>query len=165
MYTQWYEQISAPFRKNAAAVKAIGFLDKALVALVAVAYFAALASLFAAGDARFARAVAVPAVGFVAATAVRAAINAPRPYEAYPIDPLIKKDTHGKSLPSRHIFSAVIIACTLWWLNPVWGALACVMCVLVGFCRIVGGVHFPRDIVTAFLFAFVCAAIGFILIP
>ena len=114
---------------------------------------------------RFWKALLVPALSFVLVSVVRARINAPRPYERFAIDPLIKKGTHGKSFPSRHLFSAAIIACTLWWLEPAWGAAAFAACIVVAFCRIVGGVHFPRDIVGAFAFALACAFVGFILIP
>lgn len=165
MYTDWYEHIAAPFRTAPNAASALNMLDKALVALVAAAYLGVLAWLALTGDPRLARATLVPGIGFVATSVVRAAIDAPRPYELYDIDPLIKKDTHGKSLPSRHIFSAAVIACTLFWLNPWWGALAFIACAIVSYCRVIGGVHFPRDVVTALLFAFLCALVGFILIP
>ena len=168
-YPNWYEHISAPWRGRPQAARMLNALDKGLVAIIAVAYVGVLAWLlarFAAqGDMRFWRALLVPAISFVLASALRKAINAPRPYEKYAIDPLIKKDTHGKSFPSRHLFSAAIIACALWWTSPALGAPAFAACLVVAFCRIVGGVHFPRDIVGAFAFALAFGAIGFILIP
>ncbi len=203
MYTTWYEQISAPWRKRAWAPRVLNTLDKGLVAIVAAGYIGVLIWLLVqmvagcgdGGDAaptnavnaaaasaaatatappstatvpaaaRFWKTLLVPAISFVLVSVVRARINAPRPYESFDIDPLIKKDTRGKSFPSRHLFSAAIIACTLWWLSPIWGALAFIACIVVAFCRIVGGVHFPRDIAGAFVFAFACAFVGFILIP
>ena len=165
MYEQWYERISAPFRTRPQTARALAFLDKALVALIAAVYLGVLAWLALSGDPRLARAVLVPGIGFVVVSGARVAINAPRPYEAYRIDPLIHKDTQGKSMPSRHLFSACIIACTLLWIEPWWGALAFIACAIVAFCRIIGGVHFPRDVVVALLLAFLCAAIGYILVP
>lgn len=168
-YPSWYERISAPWRARPGAARVMNALDKGLVAAVAAAYIGVLVWLLmllaTQGDARFWRALLVPAVSFVLVSAARSAINAPRPYEQYDINPIIKKDTHGKSFPSRHLFSAAIIACALWWVSPALGAPAFAACIAVAFCRIVGGVHFPRDIAGAFAFALTFGAIGFILIP
>lgn len=168
-YLQWYARVSAPFRGNARTPRILNALDKGLVGVIALAYIGTLAWLAflaaTAGDTRIWKTLLVPAVSFVLVSFFRKAINAPRPYEAFDIDPLIKKDTHGKSFPSRHLFSAAIIAFALWWVNPVFGSIALIACVIVGFCRIVGGVHFPRDIAGAFIFAIVFALTGFILMP
>lgn len=48
------------------------------------------------------RGILVPAMGFLLVTALRAWINAPRPYEAMGIPSITPKDTKGKSFPSRH---------------------------------------------------------------
>ena len=165
MYSEWYEHISAPLRNRPAAVRTLNALDKGLVAIIAVGYIAAIIWMLVCADARVGRFIAVPAAGFVALSAVRAVLNLPRPYEAAGIDPLIKKDTQGKSCPSRHIFSAFVIAFALLWICVPAGIAAIVLGCIVCYCRIVGGVHFPRDVVAAVLFAAACAAIGFLLIP
>lgn len=168
-YPQWYARVSAPFRGNPNTPRILNSLDKGLVGIIALAYIGTLTWLAflaaTAGDTRIWKALLVPAVSFVLVSVFRKAVNAPRPYEVFDIDPLIKKDTHGKSFPSRHLFSAAIIAFALWWVNPVFGPIALIACVVVGFCRIVGGVHFPRDIAGAFVFAIIFALIGFILMP
>ena len=167
MYDQWYHDISAPFR-SPGAHKAINVLDKGLVVCFAVAFAAAAAVLAFTGDGRAVRFIVVPAATFALVTIARNLIDAPRPYELVDIDPIIVKDTHGKSMPSRHIASAVIIAFALCWLSG-FNALADVACILacaaLAFCRIVGGVHFPRDVIAAIAVAFACGLIGFILIP
>lgn len=168
-YPAWYARVSAPFRGNPDAPRILNALDKGLVGIIALAYIGTLVWLAflaaTAGDTRIWKALLVPAISFVLVSIFRKAVNAPRPYEVFDIDPLIKKDTHGKSFPSRHLFSAAIIAFALWWVNPVFGPIALIACAVVGFCRIVGGVHFPRDIAGAFIFAIIFALIGFILIP
>lgn len=168
-YPQWYARVSAPFRGNPDAPRILNTLDKGLVGIIALAYIGTLVWLaflaVTTGDTRIGKALLVPAVSFVLVSVFRKAVNAPRPYEVFDIDPLIKKDTHGKSFPSRHLFSAAIIAFALWWVNPVFGPIALIACVVVGFCRIVGGVHFLRDIAGAFIFAIIFALTGFILIP
>lgn len=168
-YPAWYARVSAPFHGNPDAPRILNALDKGLVGIIALAYIGTLVWLaflaVTAGDTRIWKAFLVPAISFVLVSLFRKAVNAPRPYEVFDIDPLIKKDTHGRSFPSRHLFSAAIIAFALWWVNPVFGLIALIACVVVGFCRIVGGVHFPRDIASAFIFAIIFALIGFILIP
>jgi len=163
-YETWYSRISAPFRGEAAA-RAVNVLDRALVYLIAAVYVVVLVYLAVTGDARFWKTLIVPAVTFALVTIVRAAINAPRPYETCNIDPIIHKDTQGKSLPSRHLASAIIIACALAWLNPIAGALSFVACAVVAFTRLVGGVHFPRDIAAAIVISLVCGLIGFVVTP
>ena len=53
-----------------------------------------------------ARAVFVPAFVFLGGTLLRARLNFPRPYEQPGFTPLVPKETHGKSFPSRHALSA-----------------------------------------------------------
>ncbi len=163
-YPAWYENISAPFRSPSAA-RALNVLDKALVYIVAAAYLATLVYLAVTGDARFWKALAVPAVTFILVTVLRALVNAPRPYEEHDIDPIIHKETHGKSLPSRHLASAVIIACTLAWLNPAGGVFALAASAVVAFTRLAGGVHYPKDIAAAIAVSLACAFVGFVVIP
>lgn len=185
MYSEWYQHISAPFRGSTSAPKVLNALDKGLVAIIAAAYLGTLAwlaievlwgvklltteSSATPTLAIFLRALLVPALSFVIISALRTSMNKPRPYEEFDIDPLIKKDTVGKSFPSRHLFSAVIISCTFCWLAaigvvaPMWCVLMFVACMIVAFCRLVGGVHFPRDIVGAVAFALAFALIGFVL--
>ncbi|MGI6590440.1 MAG: phosphatase PAP2 family protein [Eggerthellaceae bacterium] len=164
-YGKWYARISAPWRLHPGAVRLLNILDKGLVYAIAVCYIACLAWLAASGDNRFILTLAVPAIEFVLCTALRAGMNRPRPYEQFSIDPLIRKDTQGKSFPSRHISSAVIIACALFWLQPVAGIVAFAASAIVCYCRIVGGVHFPRDVAGAVALALACGLVGFVLIP
>ena len=163
-YAGWYERISAPFRGEAAR-KLLGYADKALVALFAIGYVVTLGILAFTRDAHALRFVLVPATVFVIVTVARLAIDEPRPYEMFDIDALVRKDTHGKSMPSRHMASAVAIAFAFAWLNMGLGIAAFACCAAVAFTRIVGGVHFPRDIVAATAVAAAIGAVGFFVIP
>lgn len=163
-YEDWYERIARPFRASGPK-KAIGLIDRALVAIVAAAYVALLAMLAVTADPHLLKALAVPAATFALVSVARAAIDEPRPYEAHAITPLVQKDTRGKSMPSRHMSSAVAIACTFAWIWPASIAVGAIACCLIAFTRIVGGVHYPRDIAVATLVALACAFIGFVAIP
>ena len=164
-YPDWYRNISAPFRGDVA-VQTINVLDRVLVVAVAGIYVAAIVIMMVTGDAmRALRVIVVPAITFALITYLRERYNAPRPYELYDIDPIIIKDTAGKSMPSRHVASAVIIAFALSWVHLDWGVIAFVASAIVAFTRIVGGVHFPRDVMAGAAIAAVCGIVGFVLIP
>lgn len=163
-YESWYERISRPFRSEPAA-RVINVADKAMVIIVAAVYIIALAWLAITGDARLPRAVLVPMFTFALVSVMRSRIDAPRPYELYPIDPIIFKDTRGESFPSRHLASAVIIACALAWLNPALGVLGFIASIIVAATRLIGGVHFPRDIAAAIGISLVCGLVGFVILP
>lgn len=164
-YARWYGHITRSFREHPTRVRWLNFADKALVYLIAAIYLGILVAMAVTADARFVRMALVPAVAFVLCTAIRAGVNAPRPYERCTIQPLIHKDTHGKSFPSRHIASAAVISCAIGWLSPIGGVAAFAGTAIVCYCRIVGGVHFPRDVVGALALAIVCGIVGFVLIP
>lgn len=88
----------------------------------------------------------VPAASFLLLSIVRRRIDAPRPYQVYDIAPLIPKDTRGRSMPSRHVFSIVTIGvCWLGWCAPV-GIILLVASVPMAAIRVVCGVHFTRDV-------------------
>ena len=91
--------------------------------------------------------VGAPAVGFALVSAVRARINAPRPYENGGPVPRIERDGEGKSFPSRHAFSAFAIAASWFAASVPVGMVLFVAAVALAALRVAGGVHFPRDVV------------------
>ena len=125
-----------------------------------LAYAAATGATDAAGT--LLRAVLVPGVSFVLVTALRKAINAPRPYEVFETASVIPKDTRGNSFPSRHTFSIFVIAmtfcacCPLAWAGPVMLAAGVLLAVI----RVVSGVHFPRDVVVGALLGMLAGFVG-----
>src|SRR5690625_3588755 len=74
-------------------------------------------------DGRFWRAFLTPTISFVIVSIFRNFINAPRPYEVSDTVPIIKKETKGKSFPSRHVFSVFVIATTLFYIFKPLGIL------------------------------------------
>lgn len=165
MYPEFYAKISQPLREQPWKARAIIVLDRLLVASLAIGYCTALVWLCLSQDARFYRVLFVPAVSFIAMSIGRAAFNAPRPYEAYDIDPLVDKKTRGKSFPGRHVFSAAIIACALGFVNAYWGAAAFIAAVAIACARVAEGVHFPRDVIAGAVLALACGFIGFVVLP
>ena len=163
-YPEWYRAISEPFR-SAAASRTVDLLDKGLVLAIALSYVIALCWLAFSGDVRFWKCLIVPAFTFGLVSVLRSLLDRPRPYSSFDMDPILAKETTGRSFPSRHVSSAVVIACALLWLNPVAGTLALIASAVVAATRIIGGVHFPRDVVAAIVIACACALVGFVAIP
>jgi membrane-associated phospholipid phosphatase len=162
MTEERYQRISAPFRGKE---KLVTWANRLLTNLTYVCYPLLLLLLAIQWDVRFWKALLVPAISFVLLTLVRKKIDAPRPYQVLNIDPLIHKDTQGKSMPSRHVFSIFIIAATWLWIVPAVGMVFLVFGTLLACLRVIGGVHFPRDVLVGALVGLACGLVGYVLIP
>lgn len=164
MTAQQYRRLSAPFRPERRR-KALLTLNKALTLLGYLLYPALLAGLALQRDGRLLRAILVPGISFVLVSLVRKGLNFPRPYEALDIAPLIHKDTHGKSMPSRHVFSLFAIAMTWLWILPPAGAVLLALGAVMAAIRVIGGVHFPRDVLAGAAAGILAGILGFWVIP
>ena len=164
MTSERYEKLVAPLRRHPRAVAALAGVNQALTALCYTVYPLLLLFLLGERDARFWRCLLVPAVSFAAVTLFRSACNAPRPYEQG-IDALLKKKRTGHSFPSRHVFSAVMIAVTAAYLLPALSVPLFVAAALLALIRVLGGIHYPRDVFCGALFALIAGGIVFCLIP
>ncbi|WP_454383136.1 phosphatase PAP2 family protein [Streptococcus sp. Marseille-Q7156] len=106
--------------------------------------------------------VFVPASGFVILSLLRKKINAPRPYEEWDIKPLLDRDSPGQSMPSRHVFSATIISMACLHASLSVGVILLVLSALLGLVRVLGGVHFPKDVVAGYICALVWGVLFFL---
>lgn len=170
MKKETYIKMTQPFRDNPELAKGIHIANKICTGVMYLAYplllvyllfYARLSSYFS-----FKRALLVPAISFILLTIVRAWINRPRPYEKFELSPVIKKDTKGNSFPSRHVFSATIIAMTFLLMSP-WswlGLLFLVLSITLAVVRVVSGVHYISDVVAGFCVAVLAAVLGYLVI-
>lgn len=140
-----YRRFSAPFAKWKQGRAALKWSNLVCALVFYAAYPITLLSLFLCRDPFFIKALLIPAISFVLLSIFRRWINRPRPYETLDIVPLIQKGTLGKSFPSRHIFSAFLIAATIGAITP-WGYLLFLPAALMAIIRVVGGVHYPSDV-------------------
>ena len=146
MTKQQYEKWSAPFRRNEKALKGLTYLNRGMTALVFAAYPLLLLYLFVTESKKCFPCVLIPAVSFVLVSLFRRWYSAGRPYELLDITPLIPKDTRGKSFPSRHVFSVFIIGMTFSYVKRTLGLAVFFIGILTAFVRVIGGVHFPKDV-------------------
>lgn len=109
----------------------------------------------------FLKILIVPAVIFAFVTVFRKAVNFKRPYEKLDINPLIKKDKQGQSFPSRHSASIFIITMSFIYINVYLGIAAMILGIILCITRVLGGVHYIRDVMAGALFSII---VGYFLI-
>ena len=107
-----------------------------------------------------ARAVFVPAFVFLGGTLLRARLNFPRPYEQPGFTPLVPKETHGKSFPSRHALSAAVLAMTWLRFFPAVGVAMVIITLLICALRVLVGVHSVPDVLFGAALGFGLGAVG-----
>lgn len=165
MNAEQYEAISRPFRAHPAALRALKAANDGLKYLCYVLYPVLLVLLAVNEPSELLRAVLTPAVLFVGLSAFRRLFDAPRPYEALEIDPLMYKSTKGKSFPSRHIFSIFMIAmCWLAYCVPM-GVFLLICGAFMAAIRVIGGVHYPKDVIAGALVAILGGIVGLWWLP
>ena len=150
-YEQRYEQWAAPLRGRPGVVRALNIVNRGIVVVFYAAYALLLGWACVSDPWRLVPLVGVTAVGFVAVSFFRRRFNALRPYECCAIAPLIARDGAGKSFPSRHAFSAFAIAVSWFVASVPIAVVLLVAAVVLAVCRVLGGVHFPRDVVVGAL--------------
>ena len=104
----------------------------------------------------------IPASGFVILSFLRKKINAPRPYEEWDIKPLLDRDSPGQSMPSRHVFSATIISMACLHASLTMGMICLTLSAFLGLVRVLGGVHYPKDVVVGYICGLVWGVIFFL---
>ena len=152
MTKELYEKISRPFNEGTSKTLLL-ITNKLLTAIGYATYPLMLLYMFFKAPEKLVAAILIPGTGFVLLTLVRKAINRPRPYEALDINPIIKKDTKGNSMPSRHVFSMTEIAMTAFLLSPAVGGVLLFFSFTLAFIRVVGGVHYPTDVAAGIISA------------
>lgn len=164
MKKETYIKITGLIRDDARKIRLVGQINHLLTGFVFLLYPLFLLLLLIQQNPFIIRAVLVPAISFVAVSIFRHILNVPRPYEKFELPPAIKKETHGNSFPSRHVFSVFIIAMTICYVNTGIGILLCIIGIALGIIRVIGGVHEPRDIIAGALIGILSGIIGFYLI-
>lgn len=93
-----------------------------------------------------------PLTSFLIVTIFRKIINRKRPYETMDINPLVKHK-QGESFPSRHTVSAFAIAFVCLQVNLSLGITMLILAIIVSSSRILCGVHYISDVLSAIIIA------------
>ncbi len=165
MSKETFIKMTGPFRRNAYMARSLHIINEILSKTIMLAYPVLIIYLFVVNKLQCFTNIVVPFLGFVFVTIFRKVFNRQRPYEKFDMPPVIPKEKKGQSFPSRHVFSAFIIACAFYLNSPLWmiGAALFVFAFIIAVIRVVAGVHFISDVLVGALFAVGFAYIGFCL--
>lgn len=164
MTKEQYLKISKPLRENEKLSSFVRILNLTVTGVIYVSYPALMLFLLVTRSPLFLRCLLVPGIMFVSVSAVRKLINRKRPYEALGFTPVIEKDKRGESMPSRHVFSAFMIAMTFLYVCPWLSVVFFIFGLILSAVRIIGGVHYPSDIAAGALTGIIAGIIGFFVI-
>lgn len=110
------------------------------------------------------RIVLVCGIPFILLSIFRYFFNAKRPYAMYGYEPVVAKEKEGQSMPSRHVFSAFVIAFAFAYINWQFSIIFFVVATLIAIHRVIVGVHFIKDVVVGALIGIASGIIGFFII-
>ena len=130
----------------------------------AFAYIAILIYSYIEDPVRALKLVVFAAVPFVAVSIMRRLIKAPRPYELYDFYGVPPKNKKGQSFPSRHVFSAFVIAALSYTVSPWLAAALLALGICLAVSRVLLGIHFIRDVVAGALIGIISGVFGIIII-
>lgn len=159
-----YNKLYRPFRKSKRLRQVLVYTDLILTGLVYLSYPTLLCVLFFTKDIRLWRCFFVPLVSFLAVSGLRKLIDAERPYEKWHFHPVLHKEKRGESFPSRHVFSVFVIAFAFYYTALPVGIVLTVFGVILAAARVLGGVHFLRDVLAGAFIGIFAGALGFFLI-
>jgi len=159
----WYRRIYSSKRvKNL-----ITLLDYISVAIVVLVFAACVALSFVDSVIEGATLVLSAAIPFVLVSIARRYINGKRPYEVYDFLEFTDKKPGrkgGESFPSRHVFSAFLIAGLALPIHVALCVFAAVAGVVLAFCRVSLGIHFIKDAFFGAVIGIISAAIGLLIL-
>lgn len=134
--------------------------NRLLTGVVYAVYFIFMFWLLISKNESFIRILCTTAISFLVVSVFRKVFNSPRPYEKFEEPSVIAKEKKGKSFPSRHVFSAFVIAVCFCFVNLWIGVLLLVSATGIAIFRVIGGVHFPIDVIVGAFVGILCAVIG-----
>ena len=163
-YTIFYQRLTDPFRCRSRIVKGMAYFNRGMTVFMPLVYgLVLIAALLTEGWKGLLAFFFLPAIGFGLLSAIRKRLNQARPYEKWSIQPLLAKDTSGKSMPSRHVFSATVISMCLLYFFWLPGLICLLLSAGLAAVRVIGGVHYPEDVLVGYLCGICWGALLFLL--
>lgn len=163
-YQEWYDHMATNIENRPFLLSLLRTFNRFMTVVMPIVYLTLLATTYLQQGLgkQVLIYVFIPASGFVILSLLRKKINAPRPYEEWDIKPLLDRDSPGQSMPSRHVFSATIISMACLHASLSVGVILLVLSALLGLVRVLGGVHFPKDVVVGYICGLVWGVIFFL---
>ena len=163
-YQEWYGHVASNIKNKPFLLRSLRAFNRFMTVVMPMIYLTLLAITYlqqGLGE-QVLIYVFIPASGFVILSFLRKKINAPRPYEEWDIKPLLDRDSPGQSMPSRHVFSATIISVACMHASLTMGMICLTLSAFLGLVRVLGGVHFPKDVVVGYICALVWGVLFFL---
>ena len=163
-YQEWYDHIAGNIENNPFLLTLLRTFNRFMTVVMPIVYLTLLVITYLQEGLgkQVLMYVFVPASGFVILSLFRKKINAPRPYEVWEIVPLLDRDSPGQSMPSRHVFSATIISMACLHASLSVGVILLVLSAFLGLVRVLGGVHYPKDVLVGYACGLVWGVIFFL---
>ena len=163
-YQEWYDHIAGKIENRTIFLRLLRAFNRFMTIVMPMIYLTLLATTYL--QQGLGKQVGIylfiPASGFVILSFLRKKINAPRPYEVWEIVPLLDRDSPGQSMPSRHVFSATIISMACLHASLTMGMICLTLSAFLGLVRVLGGVHYPKDVVVGYICGLVWGVIFFL---
>ena len=163
-YQEWYDHMDANIKNKPFLLSLLRSFNRFMTVVMPMIYLTLLViTYFQEGLGKQVLIyVFIPASGFVILSLLRKKINASRPYEEWDIKPLLDRDSPGQSMPSRHVFSATIISMACLHASLTMGMICLTLSAFLGLVRVLGGVHFPKDVVVGYICGLVWGVLFFL---
>ena len=163
-YQEWYDHIAGNIENKPFLLSLLRTFNRFMTVVMPMIYLTLLATTYLQQGLgkQVLIYVFIPASGFVILSFLRKKINAPRPYEEWTIKPLLDRDSPGQSMPSRHVFSATIISTACLHASLTMGMICLTLSAFLGLVRVLGGVHYPKDVVVGYMYALVWGVLFFL---
>lgn len=163
-YQEWYDHIAGNIENKPFLLSLLRTFNRFMTVVMPIVYLTLLVTTYF--QEGFGKQVLIyvfiSATGFVILSLLRKKINAPRPYEEWDIKPLLDRDSPGQSMPSRHVFSASIISMACLHASLSVGVILLILSVFLGLVRVLGGVHYPKDVVVGYICGLVWGVLFFL---
>ena len=163
-YQEWYNHIAGKIENKPFLLRLLRTFNRFMTVVMPIVYLTLLVTTYF--QEGFGKQVLIyvfiSATGFVILSLLRKKINAPRPYEEWTIKPLLDRDSPGQSMPSRHVFSASIISMACLHASLSVGVILLILSVFLGLVRVLGGVHYPKDVLVGYICGLVWGVIFFL---
>ena len=163
-YQEWYDHIAGKIENKPFLLRLLRTFNRLMTVVMPIVYLTLLVATYLQEGLgkQVWMYVFIPASGFVILSLLRKKLNAPRPYEVWEIVPLLDRDSPGQSMPSRHVFSATIISMACLHASLSVGLILLILSAILGLVRVLGGVHYPKDVVVGYICGLVWGVLFFL---